>query len=129
VNRLILDTDIASYLFREVELHSVEAFDGWDKCISFMTVAELRAGARLAHWGSRRMGMLNDLIGTFEVAHSDDESCWFWAEVRAHSRACGREISAQDAWIAATALALDTPLATNNRRDYGHIRGLELLAL
>ena len=27
-------------------------------------------------------------------------------------------MSPQDAWIAATALALDAPLATNNRRDF-----------
>jgi predicted nucleic acid-binding protein len=38
-------------------------------------------------------------------------------------------MSAQDTWVAATALALDAPLATNNRRDYEQIPGLELLAL
>jgi predicted nucleic acid-binding protein len=38
-------------------------------------------------------------------------------------------MSPQDAWIAATALALDTPLATNNRRDFEHVQKLRLLSL
>ncbi len=34
----------------------------------------------------------------------------------------------KDAWIAATAIALEAPLATNNVRDYQGVRGVELLA-
>jgi tRNA(fMet)-specific endonuclease VapC len=43
--------------------------------------------------------------------------------------AAGRPMSPQDRWIAATALALDAPLATNNRKDYEHAHKLRLLAL
>ena len=38
-------------------------------------------------------------------------------------------ISPQDAWVAAAALALDAPLATNNRRDYEHVKKLRLLPI
>ena len=38
-------------------------------------------------------------------------------------------MSPLDAWIAATALALDATLATNNRRDYEHVTRLRLLSL
>jgi tRNA(fMet)-specific endonuclease VapC len=41
----------------------------------------------------------------------------------------GRPISPQDSWIAATAPALDAPLATNNRRDYEGVQSLTLLSL
>jgi predicted nucleic acid-binding protein len=36
-------------------------------------------------------------------------------------------VSIQDAWIAASALELRAPLATNNRSDFEHIEGLQLL--
>ena len=47
----------------------------------------------------------------------------------ADARTASRALSPQDAWIAATALALDAPLATNNRRDFESIRKLQLLTL
>ena len=42
--------------------------------------------------------------------------------------ATGWALSPQDAWITATALALDAPLATNNRRDFEHVRKLRMLS-
>jgi tRNA(fMet)-specific endonuclease VapC len=83
----------------------------------------------MAGWGSRKTGILAEFVRSFENIHSDDFMCSLWADLRADGRAQGREISAQDAWIAATAIALDARLATNNRRDYEHIAGLELLQL
>jgi hypothetical protein len=48
----------------------------------------------------------------------------------AFARAAGWALSPQeDAWIAATALAMDAPLATNNRKDYERIEKLRLLSL
>jgi predicted nucleic acid-binding protein len=54
------------------------------------------------------------------------------AELRMGAISAGwgdRAPSPQDAWIAATALALDAPLATNNRRDFEHIQKLRLISL
>jgi predicted nucleic acid-binding protein len=53
--------------------------------------------------------------------------CTEWARLRASSRVLGRAISIQDAWIAASALELKAPLATNNRNDFEHVEGLQLL--
>ncbi len=86
--------------------------------LSFMTIAELRMGAISAGWGGR-----------FEVVYADNDLCTVWARIRADARAAGRALSPQDAWIAATALALDAPLATNNRRDFERVRNLRLLEL
>lgn len=55
--------------------------------------------------------------------------CTSWATLRAGARASGRSLSPQDAWIAATALGLRAPLATNNRSDFEHIPKLRLLSL
>ena len=125
---VVVDTDIASYTFK-MSLDPAEVFDGMDMCLSFMSVAELRAWALASRWGVRRTGMLEDFIRRFIIIQSDDDICSVWADIRTTSRSIGREISPQDAWIAATAIALEAPLATNNRRDYEHIDALQLLDL
>jgi tRNA(fMet)-specific endonuclease VapC len=63
------------------------------------------------------------------VVYADNDLCTVWARIRADARAAGRALSPQDAWIAAMALALDAPLATNNTRDFEHIQRLRLLSL
>jgi predicted nucleic acid-binding protein len=40
----------------------------------------------------------------------------------------GRQISAADAWIAATALTLSAPLVTNNSKDYRYVDGLQVVS-
>jgi len=94
-----------------------------------MSVAEMRAGALIDHWGPRRQSGLEKFLSDFDIVYPDNAMCSLWAELRGDARRRGRHVSAQDAWVAATALALDAPLATNNRRDYEHIPGLELLAV
>jgi tRNA(fMet)-specific endonuclease VapC len=129
LNRVVVDTNVASYLFKGslFARRFEDALVGAHSHLSFMTIAELRAWAFIRGWGPWRCNLLDEFIARFEIIHSDEGLCQVWGSIRAHSRAHGHEISAQDAWVAATALALDAPLATNNRRDYEHIPGLELL--
>jgi predicted nucleic acid-binding protein len=51
--------------------------------------------------------------------------CTEWAKLRASSRVRGRAVNIQDAWIAASALDLKAPLATNSRNDFEHIKGFD----
>ena len=97
--------------------------------LSFMSIAEMRMGAIAAGWGVPRRTLLEQFIRGFGVVYSDDALCTSWAALRAGARAAGRSLSPQDAWIAATALGLDAPLATNNRRDFEHVQQLRLLSL
>lgn len=46
--------------------------------------------------------------------------------VPAIERICAERGKLKDAWIAAAALGLDAPLATNNRSDFRHIPRLRL---
>jgi len=85
-------------------------------------------GAITARWGGRRRLLLERFIAGFRPVFADDSLCTAWAQLRADARAAGRQLSSQDAWIAATALTLDAPLATNNRKDYEHVRKLRLLS-
>jgi tRNA(fMet)-specific endonuclease VapC len=85
-------------------------------------------GSIAAGWGARRCSLLEQFIAGFGVMYVDDKLCTTWAELRADARKSGRTLSPQDAWIAATALSLDAPLATNNRRDFEHIPQLRILS-
>src|ERR1700722_13919399 len=126
---VVVDTDIASYIFKwhSSAQHYVDALRGSELILSFMSVAEMRMGAIGAGWGIRRSALLEQFIAGFGVVYADDALCTSWATLRAEARAVGRSLSPQDAWIAATGLGLDAPLATNNRVDFEHIRGLRLL--
>jgi tRNA(fMet)-specific endonuclease VapC len=131
MSQIVVDTDVASYLFNwhSLEQNYANALHGSELILSFMSVAELRMGAISAGWGARRRLLLEQSMRGFELFYADNDLCTVWARIRADARAMGRPMSPQDAWIAATALALDAPLATNNRRDYEHVRSLQLLSL
>jgi tRNA(fMet)-specific endonuclease VapC len=94
-----------------------------------MTIAELCMGAISAGWGGRRRLLLEQFMQCFELVYADNDLCTVWARIRADARAAGRALSPRDAWIAATALALDAPLATNDRRDFEQVQKLRLLSL
>jgi tRNA(fMet)-specific endonuclease VapC len=128
---IVVDTDVASFIFNWHSLaqHYTEALRGSEPVLSFMSIAEMRMGAISARWARRRRLLLERFIQGFELVYADNNLCTVWARIRADARAAGRALSPQDAWIAATALALDASLATHNRRDYEHVRRLRLLSL
>ena len=131
MSRIVVDTGVASYIFNWHSLaqHYADALRGSELILSFMTIAELRMGAISAGWGGRRRLLLEQFMQRFGLVYADNDLCTVWARIRADARAAGRALSPQDAWIAATALALGALLATNNRRDLEHVRKLRLLSL
>ena len=50
-----------------------------------------------------------------------------YAQIVADCRRQGFTIGTNDAWVAATAVSLDIPLATNNRRHFDRVAGLTLV--
>jgi tRNA(fMet)-specific endonuclease VapC len=105
---LVVDTDVASYIFKwhtSVQ-HYADPLSVSELILSFMSIAEMRMGALAAGWGIRRRALLERFIEGFSVVYADDALCTSWATLRADARAAGRSLSPQDAWIAATALVL-----------------------
>jgi tRNA(fMet)-specific endonuclease VapC len=131
MSQIVVDTDVASYIFNwhSTARRCADALRGNELILSFMSLAELRMGAFAAGWGLRRRVLLEQFIGGFELVYADNALCTLWARIRADARAAGRGMSPQDAWIAATALALDAPLATNNRRDFEYVKRLRLFPI
>jgi tRNA(fMet)-specific endonuclease VapC len=97
--------------------------------ISFITVAELRFGARLAAWGPRRLGRLErelasrnhltgpDLTGTYAALRA-------WCVKNGHG--LGQKEHEADRWVAATAIWLDVPLVAHDA-IFADVGGLNLL--
>ena len=127
---LLVDTNVISYADNEHSLWTSyePILRGNTLLTAAQTVAELRFGAMVKHWGERRRTRLEMLLSSYTVAYPNDAVCTEWAKVRTTSYQLGRPISQSDAWIAATALALGIPLVTHNRRDFDFVPELELIS-
>ena len=124
----VVDTDVVSFLFHNSPLAQLyrRHLIGKLLVISFMTLAEIRYGMLNAHWGSTRMARMEAYLKQFVLYGCDSDLCTTWARVVHSERTRGRVVSAQDAWIAATAIQNSVPLVSHNRR---HFEGIEDLAL
>jgi tRNA(fMet)-specific endonuclease VapC len=127
---VIVDTDVASFLFKEdtrADLytpHLADAVPG----VSFMTLAELEQWAVLRNWGARRHAeLLAFITDSFVVIDSNEALCRKWAEIRGEVKRAGYHIETADAWVAATALLYNAPLITHNAGDFAHVTGLTVI--
>jgi predicted nucleic acid-binding protein len=86
--------------------------------ISYMTVAELRFGATLAGWGSRRIRRLDAEIAAVETVWPGPNltavyvALRVWAVKAGHG--LGHKEHESDRWIAATAIWLGVPLVSHD---------------
>ncbi len=126
---VVVDTSVVSILFRQ----DSERFDyyqnaiaGYELFISFQTFEEALFGAYNANWGERRLSELTEHLASFRVIYPNRRLIDISAQLRSETRAIGRELGRADAWIAATALMLDCPLAADNG-DFETVPGLALI--
>ena len=98
--------------------------------VSVVTVAELRLGVLAAVDGStqaRRLATLARAIH-FDPLPVDESVAEAWSALRLALRDAGRRMPVNDSWIAATAIAHDMPVVTQDA-DYDEIPGLRTLRL
>lgn len=124
----VVDTDVVSDLLRGDSRATSydELLTGARAAISFMAVAELDRWALSRNWGPARRRQLAAHGDHFVVVIVDRGLCRTWASVTDAAQRKGRVVQNADAWIAATAIAFDVPLLTNNRADFLGIDGLRL---
>lgn len=98
--------------------------------VSIVTVAELRAGVLAAVDVASRDRRLTTLERALRLdpVPVDDEVAHEWTRLRIDLRNAGRKMNVNDAWIAATARALDVPLVTQDG-DYEQVPGLTVIAV
>ena len=125
---IVVDTSVVSHLFRGGHIASYYAGElgGHRLVISFQTLEEIRFGAVNAGWGTRKNADLARHLLKYQVIWPNRrivESC---ADLRHSAERVGRKLKTADAWIAATAIYLNCPLASHDR-DFSGVPNLTLI--
>lgn len=126
---VVVDTNVVSYIYRNdpIARPYLDLMDGYRAVISFQTYEEVLFGVLVNNWGYRRREQIIQYVDdTYDVIESNLHMIAICAELRAESRRLGRELSAADGWIAATAVLLNCPLLSHDR-DFGDLPGLEVV--
>ena len=125
---VLLDTNVASYIFTKNEKadYYIERIQGRTIIISFQTVEEMWFGALKDQWGNRRKRELADFLQSYEIIWPDRNLAEVCARLRSERELAGRRLELADAWIAATAILLNCPLASHDH-DFSGIPNLSLI--
>lgn len=115
---VVVDTNVVSYIYdgdREARYYETTLSE-YAPAISFQSLEELVHGAYHKGWGPRRLTRFKRYLKSYRVVYPSESLVMICAELRANQLRIGRPLSTADAWIVATALTLDCPLATHDRR-------------
>lgn len=126
--KVMLDTDITSYIFthRTEKVRSrFLAFSVGDVAISAITAGELVFGFQMAP-SDRIRRAVERALGALMVAPFDRAASVVYGEVRSILHRRGTLIGPLDMLVAAHAISLDLPLATNNQREFRRVPGLRV---
>ena len=117
---VVLDTDVASYLFKSSPRAKVfrPLLKAKRPALAFVSVAELFKWAIKRHWGVRKVQQLESALQRYIVIPYDRDLAWSWARIVTVCEEAGRPIAPSDAWVAAAALRHDVSLLTNNLKHY-----------
>jgi tRNA(fMet)-specific endonuclease VapC len=127
--RFLLDTNICIYIRRQRPpevLARFRSLSAGEAAISVITYGELRYGADKSRDRERALDLLNRLVALLPVLPLPQHAGETYGGVRADLERRGEVIGNNDLWIAAHALAADLVLATNKRREFARIHGLQL---
>lgn len=128
---IVIDTDVygAELTGSALAVRYQPIIVGRPAFISFQTEADLRFGAMLRGWGPARMLKLEARIAAAETVHSGPGLVEIYAQLRVACWRSGHALAQKqrdaDRWIAATAIRLGIPLATNDG-IYENVPGLRI---
>ena len=96
--------------------------------VSIITIGELRAGVLAADDVTTRDRRLSTLMAALDLQPLliDERTAEAWAWLRIALRDSHQRMPVNDSWIAATALALDIPVMTQDT-DYVDVPGLGVI--
>ena len=96
--------------------------------VSIITIGELRAGVLAARDVTTRDMRLATLTAamTLDPIAIDDDVAAQWARLRVMLRDAGQRMPVNDSWIAATAMALQVPIVTQDD-DYINLAELPVI--
>ena len=123
MTRGLADTSV--FIARESDRPLQESLFPDELAVSIITIGELRAGVLATNDLKIRDLRLATLTAamTLEPISIDDDVAAQWARLRVLLRDSGQRMPVNDSWIAATAMALDVPIVT---QDDDYIKLAEL---
>lgn len=131
MSRIVLDTDVASLLFKDQLPSSIFAkVVGRELAVTFVTAGELSKWAVVRRWGFSRRKALDQWLACFLVLPAHSEVGRNWGDIVGYAQQRGRPLPVNDSWIAAVCLTHDLPLATLNTADFHDLaehEGLEII--
>lgn len=123
-----LDSNICiSYLRgRNIELRNkIDSFEKTRIKIPAIVKAELLTGAMKSARRDKNIGEVMNFLDDFEIIPFDDDSAWTYGEIKSALELKGQPIGYNDTIIAATVLAHNGILITNNTGEFMRVKGLE----
>lgn len=125
----MLDTDTSSYIMKRSHasvLRRLQKVAVDDVCISAITKSELMYGVQVSPRRQQDQAALDAYLRHVVVLDYPDQAALHYAEIRADLRLRGTIIGAHDLLIAAHARCLGLTLVTNNTREFGRVKSLDI---
>ena len=127
--RILLDTNICIYVMNHRTMRVVERFGQYkpgEIGVTSITVAELQFGVFKSSQIERNRSALFRFLAPLEIVPFTSEAAEHYGQIKAHLRPLGIMIGELDCLIAAQALSLGIPLATNNTSEFERVPNLVL---
>lgn len=122
MNSVVLDTDVASLIFKGELPDSMAAqLIGYRPCITFVALAELVKWTELRSWGPRRRDQLTRWLNAMAVLPGTPLVARKWGEISAFAVKRGRPRPQNDTWIRRILLGLRSAAGDAEREG---LRGL-----
>ena len=127
----MLDTDTCIFLMRgesEKLKSKVQAIPLQQQVISAVTFAELTYGVQVSAVAKRHQNqkVLDSLVLHLAVLDWPRTAATYYSEIRADLKKRGAQLGAADLMIAAHARAIGAVVVTNNVKDFGRVKKLEI---
>ena len=127
----LLDTDWVIDHFNGIATitRRIEELRPLGLALGVISLAELYEGVHYSRDPAQSRAVLSRFLSTVTVLPVDDAVCDIFGRERGKLRQQGTMIGSFDLLIAATCLRHDLGIGTNNRRHFGMVQGLRIVAV
>lgn len=127
--KYLLDTNILIFLMKKGNkrlLQKIESQDFGALAISSITLAELEFGAANSSKPEFNRSIFLGVLSAINVVEFEDNCAYEYGKIRYRLKKNGSPIGPMDMLIAATAMANNLILVTNNVKEFEKVEGLKI---
>ena len=127
--KYLFDTDICVFLIKRKFPALLEKFrrlPAGDMGLSVITVFEMQYGAHRSRFQEQNARTLQLFLAPLTILPFEEEDAKVGGAIRADLEAAGNPIGPFDLLIAAQAIRNGLTVVTNNMREFGRVKGLQV---